>query len=55
MPRGPYRLPTAGRDGVLVRRGEALARVVWVEDEEVVVHAWSAGGAVRFRAEAAIA
>jgi 3-methyladenine DNA glycosylase/8-oxoguanine DNA glycosylase len=37
---------------VLVRRGEALARVLWVEDEEVLVHAWAAGGAVRFRAEA---
>ena len=53
VPRGPYRLPTAGRDGVLVRRGEALARVLWVEDEEVVVRAWAAGRAVRFRAEAA--
>jgi DNA-3-methyladenine glycosylase II len=52
VPRGPYRLPTAGRDGVLVRRGEALARVLWVGDEEVVVRAWAAGRAVRFRAEA---
>ena len=50
---GPYRLPTAGRDGVLVRRGEALARVMWVEGEEVIVHAWAAGGAVRFHAQAA--
>jgi 3-methyladenine DNA glycosylase/8-oxoguanine DNA glycosylase len=37
---------------VLVRRGAALARALWVEDEEVLVHAWAAGGAVRFRAEA---
>ncbi len=37
---------------MLVRRGEALARVLWVENEEVVVHAWAAGPAVRFRAEA---
>jgi 3-methyladenine DNA glycosylase/8-oxoguanine DNA glycosylase len=37
---------------VLVRRGEALARVLWVEDEEVLVHAWPTNGAVRFRAEA---
>jgi hypothetical protein len=36
---------------VLVRRGEALARVLWVEDEQVVVHAWRGGAAVRFRAE----
>ena len=49
---GPYRLPTAGRDGVLVRRGEALARVVHVDGEEALVYAWRAGGAVRFRAGA---
>ena len=53
MPVGPYRLPTAGRDRVLVRRGEALARVLWVEGEQVLVYAWPAGRAVRFRAEAA--
>ena len=35
-----------------MRRGEALARVLWVEGEEVVVRAWAAGRAVRFRAEA---
>jgi 3-methyladenine DNA glycosylase/8-oxoguanine DNA glycosylase len=52
VPRGPYRLPTAGRDGVLVRRGEALVRVMWMGDEEVIVHAWQSGGVVRFRAEA---
>jgi 3-methyladenine DNA glycosylase/8-oxoguanine DNA glycosylase len=37
---------------VLVRRGEALARVMWVGDEEVLVHAWRNGGAVRFRGQA---
>jgi 3-methyladenine DNA glycosylase/8-oxoguanine DNA glycosylase len=37
---------------VLVRRGEALARVLWVEGEEVIVYAWAAGRAVRFRAQA---
>jgi 3-methyladenine DNA glycosylase/8-oxoguanine DNA glycosylase len=37
---------------VLVRRGEGLARVLWVHDEEVLVHARRRGGAVRFRAEA---
>jgi 3-methyladenine DNA glycosylase/8-oxoguanine DNA glycosylase len=52
VPRGPYRLPTAGRDGVLVRRGEALARVMWVGDEEVLVHSWRNGGVVRFRGDA---
>jgi 3-methyladenine DNA glycosylase/8-oxoguanine DNA glycosylase len=36
---------------VLVRRGDALARVLWVEDAEVVVHAWRDGAGVRFRAE----
>ena len=51
-PAPPYRLPTAGRDGVLVRRGGALARSIWLGDEEAVVHAWAAGGAVRFHADA---
>jgi 3-methyladenine DNA glycosylase/8-oxoguanine DNA glycosylase len=51
-PVGPYRLPTAGRDGVLVHSGGALMRVVLVEGEAVVVRAWAAGGCVRFRAEA---
>jgi 3-methyladenine DNA glycosylase/8-oxoguanine DNA glycosylase len=37
---------------VLVRRGEALARALWVHDEEVLVSAWRSGGAVRFRADA---
>jgi 3-methyladenine DNA glycosylase/8-oxoguanine DNA glycosylase len=37
---------------VLVRNGEALCRVVHAGDEEAVVHAWQAGGAVRFRATA---
>jgi 3-methyladenine DNA glycosylase/8-oxoguanine DNA glycosylase len=37
---------------VLVRRGGALTRVLWVDGEEVVVSAWAAGGAVRFRAQA---
>ena len=37
---------------MLVRRGDALARVLWVEDAQVVVHAWRSGAGVRFRAEA---
>jgi 3-methyladenine DNA glycosylase/8-oxoguanine DNA glycosylase len=52
VPLGAYRLPTAGRDGVLVSRGGALVRVVCTEGEAVVVRAWPAGGRVRFRAEA---
>ena len=49
---GVYRLPTAGRDGVLRADGGALVRVVYAEGEAAVVRAWVAGGAVRFRAEA---
>jgi 3-methyladenine DNA glycosylase/8-oxoguanine DNA glycosylase len=52
VPAGTYRLPTAGRDGVLVRRGGALTRVVSVEGEAALVRAWAAAGRVRFRAEA---
>ncbi|HZG48401.1 MAG TPA: hypothetical protein VEY90_02675 [Thermoleophilaceae bacterium] len=52
VPSPPYRLPGAGRDGVLVRRGEALARALWIGDEQVVVCAWRAAGAVRFSARA---
>ena len=51
-PVGAYRLPTAGRDGVLCRQGGALVRVVYAEGDAAVVRAWVAGGAVRFRAEA---
>ena len=49
---GPYRLPGAGRDGVMVHRDGALTRVLWAGDEEVLVRAWAAGSAVRIRAEA---
>jgi 3-methyladenine DNA glycosylase/8-oxoguanine DNA glycosylase len=52
VPLGVYRLPTAGRDGVLVRREGALVRVVCAEREAAVVRAWTAAGCVRFRAEA---
>ena len=51
-PAGPYRLPTAGRDGVLVRRDGALVRALQLGDESAVVRAWAAGGRVRLRAEA---
>jgi len=52
VPLSPYRLPGAGRDGVLTRREGALVRAVEAEGETAVVRAWVAAGAVRFRAEA---
>jgi len=52
VPVGPYRLPGAGRDGVMVTRDGALTRALWIGDEQVVVRAWAAGRAVRVRAEA---
>ena len=51
-PLGYYRFPGAGRDGVLRRRGRALARAIHHGDECAIVHAWTAGGRVRLRAEA---
>ena len=52
MPRGPYRLPGPGRDGVMIARDGALVRALWVGDEQVVVRAWGARGAVRMSASA---
>jgi 3-methyladenine DNA glycosylase/8-oxoguanine DNA glycosylase len=49
---GAYRLPMAGRDGVLQRRDGALVRVVVVDGGAAVVRAWVTGGHVRFRADA---
>ena len=51
-PAGAYRLPGAGRDGVLLEREGALVRVVYAEGAAAVVRAWATRGAVRFRAEA---
>lgn len=51
-PLGPYRLPPAGRDGVLRRRGGALARLLHCGTEPVLVHAWPSSGAVRLRSSA---
>jgi len=48
-PRGPYRLPPAGRDGIVRRRDGALARVLHWGADPVVVHAWPRPGAVRVR------
>src|SRR5204863_9618880 len=50
-PRGHYRLPGAGRDGVLRRRGRALVRAIHHGDECAVVAAWATDGAVRVRAQ----
>ena len=49
---GAYRLPRAGRDGVLLEHGGALVRVVCAEGEAAVVRAWVGAGAVHFRADA---
>ncbi len=53
MPIGVYRLPGAGRDGVLLRREGALVRLLHPGGEPAVVRVWQAGPCVRFRAEAA--
>jgi 3-methyladenine DNA glycosylase/8-oxoguanine DNA glycosylase len=50
-PAGAYRMPTPGRDGVLLSRGGALERLLPLDGEPVVVRAWPAGGRVRLRAE----
>jgi DNA-3-methyladenine glycosylase II len=47
---GHYRLPGAGRDGVMRRRGRAIVRAIHYGDECAVVAAWASGGAVRLRA-----
>src|SRR5438105_6762481 len=52
-PAGPYRLPPAGRDGVLRRRRGSLVRVLHRDGEEATVFAWPVAGAVRLRASAA--
>jgi 3-methyladenine DNA glycosylase/8-oxoguanine DNA glycosylase len=52
VPTAPYRLPGAGRDGVLVQSDGALVRAVSAEGETAVVRAWIAAGRVRFRAAA---
>ena len=52
LPPGPYRLPGAGRDGLLRRRDGVLRRLLHVDDEPVVARAWQTAGGVRIRAEA---
>jgi len=50
---GAYKLPGAGRDGVLLRRGQTLRRVLHPGGEAAVVRVWGTPSAVRIRAEAA--
>jgi 3-methyladenine DNA glycosylase/8-oxoguanine DNA glycosylase len=50
-PIGHYRMPGAGRDGVMRRRGRAIVRAIHHGDECAVVAAWPCGGGrVRIRA-----
>ncbi len=51
-PPGLYRLPPAGRDGVLRAGGGALTRLLHADGEPVLVRVWPVGGAVRLRASA---
>jgi 3-methyladenine DNA glycosylase/8-oxoguanine DNA glycosylase len=53
VPIGPYRMPAAGMDGVLRRRGTALERLLHADGEPVTVRAWPTAGGVRVRGEAA--
>ena len=48
---GPYRLPTAGRDGVMRRREGVLTRFMHVDGEPVTARAWASSGRVRLQAE----
>ena len=50
-PKGAYRMPGAGRDGVTRRRGRALVRAIHHGDECAVVTAWATRGGVRMRAQ----
>jgi 3-methyladenine DNA glycosylase/8-oxoguanine DNA glycosylase len=51
-PPGLYRLPSAGRDGTMRRRGDGiLERLLCVAGEPVRARAWTTGGAVRLRVE----
>jgi 3-methyladenine DNA glycosylase/8-oxoguanine DNA glycosylase len=52
VPVGQFRMPTAGRDGVLRRRDGALVRLLHPGGEPTVVRAWATSGGVRLRAEA---
>ena len=49
VPPGVWRMPGAGRDGLMRRAGGGLARLIHHGDEPVVVHARVTCGAVRLR------
>ena len=51
-PIGHYRMPGAGRDGVLRRSGRAIVRAIHHGDDCATVAAWATGGRVRIRATA---
>lgn len=51
-PHGSWRMPSPGRDGLVRRRHGGLVRLLHDGDTPVVVHARTAAGAVRLRAEA---
>jgi DNA-3-methyladenine glycosylase II len=53
VPCVPYRLPGAGRDGLLRKRDGVLSRLLHPAGEPAEVRAWVSGGAVRLRVEAA--
>jgi 3-methyladenine DNA glycosylase/8-oxoguanine DNA glycosylase len=52
IPVGVYRMPGAGRDGVMRRRGRAIVRALHYGDECATVAAWPQRRAVRIRATA---
>jgi 3-methyladenine DNA glycosylase/8-oxoguanine DNA glycosylase len=51
VPAGAYWLPTPGRDGVLVRSGDGLTRLLDVGGDAVVVRTWESAGRVRMVAK----
>ena len=52
MPPGPYRLPRAGRDGVVRRVDGVLTRALHHDGSCAIVRAWATRGGVRIRAHA---
>ena len=52
VPPGAYRLPSAGRDGVLRSSEGGLVRLLHVDGEPTLVRAWPTSAGIRFRSEA---
>lgn len=52
VPRGVYRMPRAGRDGVMRSRDGVLTRLLHLGEQPVTLRAWELSGGVRMRAEA---